>query len=243
MHRAGCSLGSCCCLPGGGGGGGSRCPQTAFARACSAPAQRGEKGGGCCRCCCSATQQDTHTQQGLPRKLKLPCPPTTAASATGSGSPRTPAGGQRKTSGDLNWRMEKPCHENCTTFFPGVAANPSTPIVPGQSLSMGSPFWHWSTRNAPHHVWSTSSPMLCQQGTQNRATDTMAGSPGMLLLVQKVPTGLQGSPRGSGFLPLGWGGWLPPHLSAARPTRGALHPAATPQPSLSYRFSPTAGMC
>lgn len=117
-----------------------------------------------------------HAQQGLPGKLTLPFPPITAASATGSGSPWTPAGGQRKTSGDLNWRREKPCHENCTTFFPRVAANPSTAIVPGQSLAMWSPFWHWSTGNAPHHGWPTSSPMLCQQETQNRATDTMAGS-------------------------------------------------------------------
>lgn len=99
------------------------------------------------------------------------------------------------------------------------------------------------TEGGPH-----SAPPLCKQRTQNRATGAVAGSqraqaqPRYFRCDHEVPAGLRGSPRGSCFLPLGRGGWLPPHPIAARLTRGALHPATTPQPPFSHRFCPAPGM-
>lgn len=87
-------------------------------RACSAPAQRGEEGGGWCHCCCIVIEQDKH--DSLLRKLTLPFPPITASSETGSGSPGTPARGQRKSSErqaeDLGRGQKRRCRERCATL-------------------------------------------------------------------------------------------------------------------------------
>lgn len=90
-----------------------------------------------------------HTPQGLPRKLKLPFPPITAAAATGSGSPCTPAGGQRETSGDLDCRKKKPCHETARPSSPGWLQTPAQPSRQGTVWLWGHPFGTGEPEMAP----------------------------------------------------------------------------------------------
>lgn len=190
-------------------------------------------------------------KKALPRRLQDP------SSCPGSSSGCKPQGSRRTGAesgyGDLGeGSVLQPTH----CLYPWHTRQPGTDShSPGKCLRLSHSRFRAERGREPRSsgcslpLWalehqSAFPPSLRKPRTQNRAAGTLAGSQRARAQPRcfwcEVPAGLGGSPRGSRFLLPGRGGWLPPHPTAARPTRAAPHPAATPQPP--HRFCLAPGM-